>query len=217
MLLNSITPSSCNKKRYCKCCFNEIKINNLHTLLFRDICICDKCLDELAPKIIKKKINDVKGIFMYFYNEAIKEKIYLLKGCGDIEMSEIFLNYFLRELRLKYRGYIIAPAPSSISSDNNRGFNHVKMIAQKLNLPIVDVLKKTEDFKQANLSKIEREKTNKKIIIKNTNLIRNKKVLFIDDIYTTGTTLKTCINLINSAKPRKLNFIVIALVLKKNK
>lgn len=215
MPFNLTTLSSCDKKRYCKCCFKEIKVTNLHTLLFRDICLCDKCLDELAPKLIKKKINGVSGTFMYFYNDAVKEKIYLLKGCGDIEMNEIFLNYFLLELRLKYRGYVIVTAPSSASSDSMRGFNHVKMIAQNLHLPIADVLVKTEDYKQANLSQKERYKTSQKIVIKNTSLIHHKKVLFIDDVYTTGTTLQTCLKLIKTAKIKKLKFLIIAMVLRK--
>ena len=123
-----ITPILQDKKSYCLMCFNEIKIDNLHALLHPDINICDKCLSLLSPIRKTEKINGIKGEYLFTYSEYMKEKIYTLKGCGDIELAKSFLNYFKDELISKYRGYILVPAPSSESDNKERGFNHVEEI-----------------------------------------------------------------------------------------
>ena len=41
-------------------------------------------------------------------------------------MREVFLNLFLKELSIKYKGYIVVPVPSYIADDERRGFNPVK-------------------------------------------------------------------------------------------
>ena len=93
-----ITPILQDKKSYCLMCFNEIKIDNLHALLHPDINICDRCLTLLAPVRKSEKIDGVKGEYLFTYSEYMKEKIYTLKGCGDIELAKSFLSYFKDEL-----------------------------------------------------------------------------------------------------------------------
>lgn len=198
--------------RFCKVCFEPLKINTLHSLINKDICICQKCFDALAPKIHSEKINDVKGIYLFTYNDAIKEKIYALKGCGDIELSSIFLNYFKNELKVKYKNYIVVPSPSNETANKNREFNHVVEIFKELDLLMIDAIYKKIDFKQSDLKRNEREKVKDKLGIKDINRLRNKKVLFVDDISTTGSTLRACLNLLKSAHPKKLSFLIIAKV-----
>jgi len=208
--LKKITPIS-----QCKICFSDLRENNIHEFLFKDINICPRCLEELDPKIKEIKINNIKGIYLYLYNDKIREKIYTLKGCGDIELATTFINYFLFELKLKYKDYIIVPSPSDENSNNIRGFNHVEEIFKPLKLNMIKCLYKTKEFKQADLSRKEREKVSNFIAIKDSHLLRNKKVLFVDDIFTTGSTLKACLNLIKKSHPKKLNFLVIAKVIDK--
>lgn len=212
MPLNLITHFLQTPKRYCKVCFEEIKINNLHSFLDKNICICDKCLYELNPIKTHETIDGIKGYYLFNYNDEIREKIYTLKGCGDIELSSIFLNYFINELRIKFRGYVIVPSPSDNSSDKQRGFNHVIEIFKSLKLPIKPIIYKNKEFKQSDRSKASRSLVKYDLDIKNLDEIKNKKVLFVDDISTTGETLKASLKLIKKAHPKKINFLIIAKV-----
>jgi len=212
MPLNLITHFLQNDKRYCKVCFSEIKINNFHSLLDKNISICDKCLEELSPFKAQETINGVKGYYLFKYNDVIREKIFTLKGCGDIELSSIFLSYFIYELKIKFKGYYIIPSPSDITSDSKRGFNHVQEIYKSLKLPILPILYKNKEFKQSDRSKASRSLVKYDLDIKNIEKIKNKKILFVDDISTTGETLKASLDLIKKGKPKKLNFLIIAKV-----
>ncbi len=212
MPLNLITHFLQNQKQYCKVCFEEIKINNFHSLLDKNISICDKCLYELSPHFQEEKINGVKGYYLYTYNDAIREKIFTLKGCGDIELSSIFLSYFTLELKSKFHGYSLIPSPSDLSSDKLRGFNHVMEIFKSLKLPILPLIYKNKEFKQSDRNKASRGLVKYDLDIKEIDKIHNKKILFVDDISTTGETLKASLELIKKGKPKKLNFLIIAKV-----
>lgn len=210
MKLIKTTPSY--KDKYCLVCFNKLKINNLHEFIHNNIYICEKCLNEFSPKLIEEKVDGIKGLYLYTYNDKIKEKIYTLKGCGDIELAKAFLTYYLFELKIRYKGYVIVPSPSNIEANNIRGFNHVNEIFKLLDLPIINCIYKTVTFKQSDLSRKERENVINKLAIKDENKLNNKKVLFVDDISTSGSTLKACIKLIKKGRPRKINFLIVAKV-----
>lgn len=207
-----ITPILQDKKSYCLMCFNEIKIDNLHALLHPDINICEHCLSLLSPIRKSEKIDGISGEYLFTYSDYMKEKIYTLKGCGDIELAKAFLNYFKDELIRKYRGYILVPAPSSEIDNQERGFNHVIEIFKVLNLPILPIIKKKTNYKQSDLSKEDRNKVINKLDITNLEKIHNKKVLFVDDISTTGSTLKACLSLIKRGQPKRLHFLIVAKV-----
>ena len=64
---------------------------------------------------------------------------------------------------------------------------------------------------QSTLNKAER-KSNLKgaYVIKNETEIKNKKILILDDVYTTGSTAKECSKLLKSAGAKQIGIITIA-------
>lgn len=152
----------------------------------------------------------IKALSIYDYDEMIKKLIYTFKGCYDYELKDIFLTRYLSYLKILYRGYVVVPTPSSKVDDEKRGFNHVKEIYKSLGLPMLDVLIKISKEKQSSKSKKNRLKVDKKIISKNIDLLKGKKVLIVDDIYTTGATMQRAINLVKEGNPKTIKVLVIA-------
>ncbi|MCI1245409.1 MAG: hypothetical protein LKG11_05650 [Bacilli bacterium] len=133
---------------------------------------------------------------LYSYTERIRSLLYQLKGCKDIELAGIFLAKQAPILKLIYNGYEMVPAPSFRRRDLDRGFNHVHEMFKCLKLPFINALEKTDDIKQADSSFEERLNVSKHIRFRDDASVLNRKILFVDDLITTGSTAKACCDLL---------------------
>ncbi|MBO6280109.1 MAG: ComF family protein [Bacilli bacterium] len=164
----------------------------------------------LKAKFIKFKIGSIEALSIYHYDESIRKLIYQFKGCYDVELKNIFLFRYVTFLKIKYSGYIVIPIPSSKVDDEKRGFNHVKEMFSILKMNMIDELEKISQEKQSSLTSKNRLNINDKLILKNKDSITSKKILIVDDIYTTGATMFKAIELIKKAKPKDIKVLTIA-------
>ena len=196
--------------RFCKICFNQIKDNSLHSLVMKNNQLCEECFAKFEPKFINFKLDGIKGLAIYEYDQTIKELLFKFKGCYDIELKDVFLDRYINYLRLKYYGFEMVPIPSYYLDDQTRGFNHVKNIFNRLKLPMLKIIKKTKKEKQANKNKKEREQVIKILEAEGLEKVRNKKILLVDDVMTTGSSLRAALSLIKPGKPKKIEILVMA-------
>ena len=196
--------------KYCKICFKEIKIDDICHILDKDICLCSKCLSELEPKFVKFKVNNYKALSIYEYTPFIKNLIYTYKGCFDYEMKEVFLNPFFKELKTWYSKYKIIPIPSYKKDDETRGFNHVVEAFKSLGLDILPIIEKTAHHKQAEKDSKGRKEIGKYLAIKESASLTKERVLIVDDIYTTGATMRATISLVEKLNPKEIKVLVLA-------
>lgn len=196
--------------KVCKICLKTYKSLTFYSFLHDDYCLCDQCYKKLTPRFVSFKHGDVKCLSIYDYDEEMKSLIYQFKGCYDIALSEVFLSRFTRELFLLYKGYTIIPVPSYHTEDLKREFNHVLEIFSNLKLPIERLIEKTDNIKQSSFKKNERANIAKHLKMSNVEKVRNKKILLVDDIHTTGSTIEACINLIKQGHPKNIQVLVIA-------
>ena len=122
-----------------------------------------------------------------------KEKPYIHKTIG----------YFLKNMQKSFeilRKYdIIIIVPVSSQRKKKRGYNQSEIVAKEIssiiNVPIErKILNKIKNtVPQSTLNKNQREQ-NARGVYCATNIknIQNKKILIIDDIYTTGNTVNEC-------------------------
>ena len=194
----------------CKICFKDIKYISYRHLIFNKLLICDSCFDKLQIQIERFSIEGSKGISIYHYDEMIRELLFKLKGCYDIELAPIFLHSVARILHIKYLRYEIVPIPSWHEDDLKRGFNHVEEIFKVLKLPINKVLYKMENLKQATSSKNERTLMIDNLGIKDDKNIKGKNILLVDDVTTTGSSLKGAIRLLKKSGIKNIKILVMA-------
>ena len=79
-----------------------------------------------------------------------------------------------------------------------------------MGLPMVKALVKDEGMKQTELSGQERTAVGKMIHLVKNITIRGKKILLVDDVFTTGSTAKACLKLLSQAGAKKLKLLVAA-------
>lgn len=185
----------------------------MRTFIVDKSLICDDCFSLFNPVFSDFKIDkSIKCLSIYKYDDLIKEKLFLLKGCYDIEIAPVFITAFSHYLNAKYCGYIMVPVPSYMKHDEARGFNHVLEIFKPLKLELKSLLVKVSPIKQSDQPLHKRHLISDSIIIEDGAYIKNRKVLIIDDVYTTGMTIKTCINLIKKFNPKAIQVLVLSKV-----
>ena len=80
--------------------------------------------------------------------------------------------------------------------------------------PLTQVTKRLQHKNIIEQSKLNKEQRQKNIqgvyILKNKEKLINKKILLIDDIYTTGSTANECCKVLQKAKPKKIDVFTLA-------
>lgn len=147
---------------------------------------------------------------VYSYEKTVKSALYRFKGVADVALRDIFFGYFSELLRTKYRGYGLVLAPSSLSHDEKRGFNQVREMVKVLNLPTIDCIQKAGESKQSDLSVAERAKVGESLFWVKGTSVRGRKILLVDDVYTTGSTIKACLNLVKKHGAAKIEVLVMS-------
>lgn len=116
--------------------------------------------------------------------------------------------FFLRSLKkhllldltpfIAFEGYSVIPVPMHFSKYLERGFNQSEILARwwsqtfKIPLCAQGLVKVQDTVPQSTLSRKERETNLKNVFEWDTKVPLPEKVLLIDDVYTTGSTLAAC-------------------------
>lgn len=102
------------------------------------------------------------------------------------------------------------PVPSFEKDDVNRGFNHVEEIFKEINLKTCKIIHKIKHVKQAKNNMKERKIARHVFRISEDEKITGKKVLIVDDVSTTGETLKAIVDLVKGARPKQIKILVMS-------
>ncbi|MFV0379904.1 MAG: ComF family protein [Anaerorhabdus sp.] len=182
-----------------KCLYCHKDIINGATIFdyyFYNDLLCCSCRRKIKKYHHHFKIDNIEGFAILEYNEFFSDLLVQYKECMDEALSLVFLWGYNLIIRLLLSGYTIVYIPSSKIKLDERGFNHLEKIFKKVGLRYTDILEKTDNQKQVYLNFEEREKMINKIRIKKGMKIP-KKILLVDDVFTTGSSLKGAIKVLS--------------------
>ena len=184
--------------------------------------ICSKKIEGLSCITVQKVHNKnfSKQAYLFKYGGIIREKLINYKFNEQSYLHETFANIIIKNEKICrfIKNYdIIIPVPIHRKRYKQRGYNQTELIARKIakNLDITvvtDVLVKEKNNKpQSDLTKTEREQNIKNVYrVQNSQKINNKTILIIDDIYTTGNTVKECSRMLQQAGASQIAVLTIA-------
>ncbi len=208
-----------SERQYCPFCFQPRVVLDGKTCSF---CRRSKKLIGLYSAtsynnfIVKKMINQFK------YEPYIKE---LSKP-----LSFLIIHYLINLNKMpaciatqsvaggsNFFDFVLVSIPLHKKKLKQRGFNQAEEIAKELSenlkLPVFnDILIKTKQTPaQVKLEKEEREKNIRGVFLcQKSELVTNKKILLVDDIFTTGATMEECARVLKDAGAKEVWGVVVA-------
>ncbi|KAB7706565.1 ComF family protein [Bacillus aerolatus] len=146
---------------------------------------------------------------LYSYNEAMKEFIARFKYRGDYVLARAFAEE-IKEAVKKIPFDLVVAVPLSEERLYERGFNQAEALAKEAGLETADVFERIHSEKQSKKSRTERLQGPQVFRLKEKTVISNKKILIIDDIYTTGSTLRQAALLLKQAGAVEVRSLTLA-------
>ncbi|MGO2696425.1 MAG: ComF family protein [Bavariicoccus seileri] len=207
------------ERMHCRCCGQKISLINPDSDLYGDIC------SNCAYWKQKGDHHRLKIYPAYHYHGVLQELIQRFKTMGDVRMVHVLApaikktsDSMLKTEKLDPKQIVIVPLVSSPKREEARGFNQNKVILEENKMPFFDILEHIEDdLKQSQQTKAMRLSRASVLKIKKEidktaieQLIQDKTIILVDDVYTTGRTLHDAISCLLPYKPQQFFAVVLA-------
>ena len=217
----------------------EVKniISKILDLIYPQVCgicgkinknsLCNKCEIKLK-KHFEIKIDNYedfstyydKHIYFFQYEGSIRKLLINYKFNEKSYLYRSFVNFLLKKQKVFeiIKTYdIILPVPISKKRYKQRGYNQTELIAREISkragIELVTncVYKERNNVPQSTLNKEDRiENVKNTYIIKNLKIIKDKRVIILDDIYTTGSTVNECSKLLKQNNVKEILVMTLA-------
>lgn len=222
---------------YCICCGNLINSGKKYSLC--DDCIrdldwvnefeCEKCgvkLKNAEIRFCKTCLESLQSFDRAYtcmvYDTMAKKMITDYKFRGKAYMAEGLADIMVDKFLLSgCAGDLVMFVPMHPKKEKQRGYNQAELLARnfakKLGLPLADNVLVRKNYKKAmnKLSAEERRENIKGAYAlsgeeKSLEIIKRKSVILIDDIYTTGTTVNACAELLRDGGVESVSVFTLA-------
>ncbi len=199
---------------YCSCCGNLIDESRSYHLC--DHCIAHIRWDGEEPK----EVDGMKVLRCVQYGLYERTLIFDLKYNGKTYIARDISEIMADRLALAEVDFdVIVPVPMFGGKERERGFNQAALIGKYLGKrtgkPCYDhcLVRRESTRPMRGLSPTEREENVKgkfALSEKYDTMLEGKRVLLIDDFYTTGSTARACHQALLKGAPSEVTFLAFA-------
>lgn len=207
-----LEPLQRNEELICTHCRFDLPKTNLH--LETENTLAHKFFGEVHLKHTLSYLKFVKG-------GKVQRLMHELKYKGNQEVGEMLGRWYGAELRES--GFadafdLIIPVPLHRKRLLIRGYNQsdcfAKGLSESLNIEWRNdiLIREIETSSQVNKSRLERYQNMDKVFtVKNPELLRNKKIVVVDDTLTTGATLESCVLSLQAFEIKDISILTLAM------
>ncbi len=214
----------------CSKCQKQVEINNCF--------YCPKCGRRLpdAKKFCHQDVRFILAAATSYQNKVSRELIHILKYQKIktalqplTKITDLYINKVFRNPDSNIKNFLIIPIPLHSKKERERGFNQAFLIARavrqsletrftklsEVGLPHIETgnLARVRNTKsQTETKNYEKRKENVTgcFKIKNPEVIAGKNVLLVDDVFTSGATMREAVQTLKLAGAKKIIGFVIA-------
>jgi competence protein ComFC len=185
----------------CQKCGKPVRVGNTY---------CRDCLTYMR--------SFSKALPVGVYRGWFKDAIYAYKFGGRRELAKAFARLMAGRIRMSGKlADCIVPVPLHPERMRQRGFNQAELLGKYLSdfleIPMRPyVLTRVIDTVPSRTLKREEREINLKeaFAVTNPQLVRNKRILLVDDIYTTGITAESCAKTLLTSGAAEVTVCVLA-------
>lgn len=187
--------------------------------------------DLLAKANTQLSVSDNGTLILFHYHDpTIKKLIWAFKYQGKTKVAILFADVLYEHLLeklsddalfLNFTHPIIIPIPLSKKRRRERGFNQTELIAEQLKHKdkanffdmYTDILVRVRETEhQTHIQKKEKRLENIRdaFAVRGAHKIKNRNIILLDDVITTGSTIREAHRVLVSAEVKKIMVVAIA-------
>ncbi|MFC7373035.1 phosphoribosyltransferase family protein [Fictibacillus iocasae] len=126
---------------------------------------------------------------LYVYNSHMQEMLSKYKYRGDAELAKVFHQKVRTLYKKEFRRHFLVPIPLSEERHLERGFNQSLLITNGVAHVHSVLVRTSHEEKQSKKSRAERMNISGRLFSAIMD-VSQKDVLLVDDVYTTGSTIR---------------------------
>jgi len=184
--------------------------------------LCEACRKRLKPSNVMAKREEWKksglewAAFAYYYERPVKGLIRAYKFRHVRMLSETMAQELVNLVKCREVGYfdMIIPVPLHPSRQRDRGYNQAELLARPLAAICgelrTDVLKRSKKTKQQSKLRITKRESNLMDAFSAVENLEGKRILLVDDVVTTGSTLCSCAKTLKKAGAAQVCAVTLA-------
>lgn len=146
---------------------------------------------------------------IFLYNDFFKEVMAKYKFRGDYILAKLFADS-LKEFQKMIQPDLLVPIPLSYERLYERGFNQAEALIIESGLSPTFPLTRIHSEKQSKKSRTERIHIPQVFQVDHQVEIKGRTILLVDDIYTTGSTLRHAAKLLKESGAEKVQSLTLA-------